>query len=353
MPYIIMKRNDIPDGTLQVLDMEPNTSLRNLTLDGPGQTKYVNAGENDVVVTTQPGGGGTPILLHREARGLAAWFITNVNDGTGAAATGGFTVLAGNAITGDMATVDATAIGGPSVTFTFVAGAPAVPTEVTVGGSANDSALNLVNAINLVVNGLSTLVTAAAPGGGVCSVTADQDGTAGNSIATTVVSGGDLTAAGATLAGGVDANALTAADANTNAANVLTLLGFGDLAATASALDLATVNGALATGTLTVAQHRQMLDILAGREYVAPRGVQVDSDGTTFDVQPAVGAVGGPDFVAGSLRPLFNNDGLPLSFVEGQLSVFRDNSFDYAGVAGNPNGEAVVVYNDDGSLYTP
>ena len=35
MPYIMMKRSDVPAGVLQVLDMDPNTSLRNLTLDVP------------------------------------------------------------------------------------------------------------------------------------------------------------------------------------------------------------------------------------------------------------------------------------------------------------------------------
>ena len=50
MPYIIMKRDDIPAATLQVLDLDPNTSLRNLTLDVPGQTKYVNPVQNDDVI---------------------------------------------------------------------------------------------------------------------------------------------------------------------------------------------------------------------------------------------------------------------------------------------------------------
>ena len=31
MPFILMKRSDVPAGTLQVLDLDPNTSLRNLT----------------------------------------------------------------------------------------------------------------------------------------------------------------------------------------------------------------------------------------------------------------------------------------------------------------------------------
>ena len=48
MPYICLARTDIPDGTLQVLDLVPNTSLRS-NLDPPGQTRYVNRVQNDPV----------------------------------------------------------------------------------------------------------------------------------------------------------------------------------------------------------------------------------------------------------------------------------------------------------------
>lgn len=351
MPYIIMKRNDIPDGTLQVLDMEPNVSQRNLTLDPPGQTKYVNAVENDTVVTTGTG----PIVFHREARGLAAWFITNVNDGTGVAASGSYSIAAGNAADGDTLTIDTTAVGGPSVVLTFRA-APATPDEILIGGTEDASATNAANAINNPLNGLTPYVVAAAPGGGPPSsidITAVNVGTAGNSI-TLASSGANLTPAGPTaLAGGADANALTAADANANAAAVLALYAFGDLTSAAGTLQLADINGALVTGTITATQYPDVMSLLAGRKYVAPRGVQVDLDGSTFDVQPPVGSEGGPGFIAESNRDLFLNDGLPLSFVVGELSEFTSNDFVYAGVPGDPNGEAVVVYNDDGTLFTP
>ena len=96
-----------------------------------------------------------------------------------------------------------------------------------------------------------------------------------------------------------------------------------------------------------------MLDILAGRQYQTPRGVQIETAAIVWDVQPAVGASGGPGFVPESNRALFLNDGLPLSFVGGELAGFADSGFVYAGVAGAPNGEAVVVYNDDGTFFTP
>ena len=46
MPYIVMKRSDIPDGVLQITDLTPNTSLRNSIYDPAGRTGYRRAFEN-------------------------------------------------------------------------------------------------------------------------------------------------------------------------------------------------------------------------------------------------------------------------------------------------------------------
>jgi hypothetical protein len=222
MPYLVMKRDDIPDGTLQVLDLDPNESLRNTPYEPFGQTKYVNQVKNDTVVLA----GTDPIVTVGELSGLAAFFVTQLDDG-----------------------------------------------------------------------------------------------------------GGD---------------ALTAAEANANATAVLGLLAYGDLSAAAGSLALATVNAAI-TGTLTGTQHRQMLEILAGRTYTVPSGTQVEASGS-FDVSPAVGAEGGPVF--GVYRPTYDTGALTVSFAEGKISGFLRNDFTYQGVGGS-NGEALVVYNDDGTLYTP
>lgn len=348
MPYIIMKRNDIPDGTLQVLDLEPNVSQRNLTLDPPGQTKYVNAVENDTVVTTGTG----PIVMHRAAKGLAAWIITNTNDGTGAAGTGTFTVAVATPINpGDTVTVGAQL-------FTAVAGARTSGSNDFSLASGTDAgvALDLAAAINDPANGaaqpggLSNLVTAV-PAAAVVTITANLDGTAGNLVLASS-NGAGFSPVG--MAGGVDAGPVAAADANTGAAAVLALYGFGDLTSAAGTLQLADINGALVGGAaITAAQLPDVLNLLAGAKYRVPRGVQIADGGGVWDVQPSVGSAGGPGFVANSNRALFLNDGLPLSFVVGELAEFTDSSFVYAGVAGNPNGEAVVVYNDDGSFFTP
>jgi hypothetical protein len=81
MPYIAMIRDDIPDGTLQVLDLVPNTSLRNQVYDPPGQTKYVNRLQNDTVTVTSN-------VTAAEYKGLAAYIIDAVaHGGTGNALT--------------------------------------------------------------------------------------------------------------------------------------------------------------------------------------------------------------------------------------------------------------------------
>lgn len=84
MPYIIMRRTDIPNGVLQVDDLKPNDSQRNYTLDPPGQSGYVRQiPASDTVVTT----GAGPILTVRDACGLGAYLIDNVEDSSGTAIT--------------------------------------------------------------------------------------------------------------------------------------------------------------------------------------------------------------------------------------------------------------------------
>ena len=74
MPYICMIREDIPDGILQVLDLYPNTSLRNQIYDPAGQTKYVNRLQNDTVAVSSS-------ATSAEYKGLAAYLIDAVCDG--------------------------------------------------------------------------------------------------------------------------------------------------------------------------------------------------------------------------------------------------------------------------------
>lgn len=84
MPYILMRRTDIPNGVLQVDDLKPNDSQRNYTLDPPGQSGYVqNIGLNTTVVTT----GAGPIVTVGDACGLGAYLIDNTEDASTTAIT--------------------------------------------------------------------------------------------------------------------------------------------------------------------------------------------------------------------------------------------------------------------------
>jgi len=83
MPYIIMRRTDIPNGVLQVIDLKPNTSQRSLIYDpGDGQSGYVrNIPASDTVLTT----GAGPVVTNRDYCGLAAYLLDNVEDSSGTA----------------------------------------------------------------------------------------------------------------------------------------------------------------------------------------------------------------------------------------------------------------------------
>jgi len=81
MPFICMIRTDIPNGILQVLDLQPNTSQRNLIYEPPGQTKYVRRLDNDTLAALAA---NATIATYK---GLAAYLIDNVIDSGGATIT--------------------------------------------------------------------------------------------------------------------------------------------------------------------------------------------------------------------------------------------------------------------------
>jgi hypothetical protein len=89
MPYMCQMRTDIPNGTLQVLDLWPYTSQRSI-YDPPGQTKYVNRGEftgaglGSARPTTMAGNGSVSTYA---CYGLAAYFADTIEDVAGAGAT--------------------------------------------------------------------------------------------------------------------------------------------------------------------------------------------------------------------------------------------------------------------------
>lgn len=95
MPYICLRRTDIQSGVLQLLDLWPNTSLRNAAIDPPGQTKYVSfRPQNDTVDT----GAGPTFTTVAAYKGVAAYLIDNVVKGGLAAGTGALTKANANTI---------------------------------------------------------------------------------------------------------------------------------------------------------------------------------------------------------------------------------------------------------------
>lgn len=74
MPFICLRRSDIPDGTLQVLDLWPNTSQRNQAIDPAGQTKYVNRFQNSTLAALVAN------ATVAEYKGIAAYLIDHVED---------------------------------------------------------------------------------------------------------------------------------------------------------------------------------------------------------------------------------------------------------------------------------
>ena len=74
MPFIAMRRTDIPNGVLQVLDLVPNTSLRNQIYDPIGQTKYINRFSTDTLAALSAN------ATVAEYSGLAAYLIDHVTD---------------------------------------------------------------------------------------------------------------------------------------------------------------------------------------------------------------------------------------------------------------------------------
>ena len=76
--YICLARNDLGDSNLQILDLAPNSSQRNLIYDGQGETGYVtHYFQNDVVTLA----GAGPITSQAAiTQGLQAYLVDNVEN---------------------------------------------------------------------------------------------------------------------------------------------------------------------------------------------------------------------------------------------------------------------------------
>lgn len=98
MPYICLSRSDIPDGTIQVLDLLPNASQVIPATGGYPQTCYVNRALNESVSVTATGALGIP-----HVSGLQAYLVDRVEPGGNEVATA--TVTAVGPLHGDTITL--------------------------------------------------------------------------------------------------------------------------------------------------------------------------------------------------------------------------------------------------------
>ena len=120
MPYMCQTRTDIPNGTLQVLDLWPYTSQRSI-YDPPGQTKYVNRGE----YTGDGLGSARPTTIAAAGHvttyacyGVAAYIADTIEDVAGGASLFFSAADANTAATNIAAIVDA----GTALTAVVVTG---------------------------------------------------------------------------------------------------------------------------------------------------------------------------------------------------------------------------------------
>ena len=345
MAYVIVKRSDIPEKVLQVLDLKPNSSRRNLVYDPDGRTKYLRPfSRNTIKLSTS---GGITKVASRTV-GLEGYLAANCGNGTPIQAEGTVTVTT-PAITQAEGTITVTTpaagatitIGG--VVLTAVAGArtPGSDDFDQSSGDPATIAADIVAAINDAGNSFATIATATSLDA-VVTLEAVPVGTLGNAVTLASNSAVTMAVSGATLEGGSNESALSVSQITADVTAILGLLGWGSLTAAAVDMDRASVNSALATATLSVSQWEDVMDILSGREYVVPAGSVVDDNGV-FGVPSEAG------FTTGTFKELYDTDVI-LSANTGVLSKYMDTAFTYKDVGGT-HGEAVVVYRSDGTLY--
>lgn len=131
--FLIMRRADIPDGVLQVVDLWPNTSSKNYVYPpGLGQTGYVHNIPAPVVAGSVVA--GPPVAAVADLTGLAAYLIGNIDTGAGAGGAVFTGVQADTAAASIVAIAQAgTALDAAAVNAAL--GAVVVGTTLSGGGS--------------------------------------------------------------------------------------------------------------------------------------------------------------------------------------------------------------------------
>jgi len=137
--FLIMRRTDIPDGVLQVVDLWPNTSSKNYIYPpGLGQTGYIH-NIPDAAATGSVGAGPT-FTTSADLTGVAAYLLGNINTTAGAgapftgvqadAAAAALVVIAEAGTVLDLAAVDAALAAVVAGTTLTAGGSTGVLTEL-------------------------------------------------------------------------------------------------------------------------------------------------------------------------------------------------------------------------------
>tara|TARA_Y100000310_G_scaffold296048_1_gene327975 strand:+ start:15069 stop:16418 length:1350 start_codon:yes stop_codon:yes gene_type:complete len=354
MPYICLARNDIPDGTLQVLDLWPNTSQRNSSIDPPGQTRYVRRVRDENVNFDAATGIATADRPQATMDGLSAYIMDRVEPGGLTAETATITFIA-PALVGDRILING-AMGLPVILTGAAATDTGAPQEWAVadaGGGENGAAQFVVlfnsNAAGGLVQtdittalGAPSVLTAAAVLNVVTitaahavgddgslylqATVAQDDGAAGDASARIGLAGGAVAAA-QTVRLNRAVEVWTTATVATAAQNIIDEVDAGN------ALTLALINAQLAaaaagseltdTASLSTGAVLDVLSILAGRSYVLPASAQILNAALITGVDaiplkgPAVGSftaattVFDSQMADGEIRPLVPFTKLP------------------------------------------
>jgi hypothetical protein len=340
MPYIIVKRSDIPDGVLQAtLDLKPNTSLRNFPYQPVGQTRYEKQLLNqDPVISA--------FTFQEACAGLRAWFLTNVSSGSGVASTGQITTDPVAAfLDGDTLTISD---GITIKTFVFVvtAGYAVVAPNIAISLVGLVTNNDVRDAIIAAVNAQTPFnITAAIVGAGVLSLT-NTDENIPAALRNIALGGTGPSApvawAVVGMAGGTNSAALTPAQALADANTVLNHVGYNNNAIPASPMTVALLNAALPTGKITESQLVDILRLLEGNTYTVPAGVVIQAGG--FFTYPAFTV----SWFANDVRAIYASEWVTDSYALGRLGIAASARFAYLGIAA----PAIAIYNADGSLYT-
>lgn len=134
MPYVCLRRTDVPPGVVQVLDLWPNTSLKTV-YEPVGQTGYISHRPDNDTVSTSVG----RVTLSGYS-GVAAYLLDNIVSGGEDSGTGALSDADANEIADDL--VDAMSDGDPMTLANVNAIIDNVVSDTSLGGGGSTGVLS-------------------------------------------------------------------------------------------------------------------------------------------------------------------------------------------------------------------